>query len=100
MMRQELGFRKSKEDSAIRLKEPRVTGEEEDVRPRQSTCQPGFPAPMHSSTPLLTPTEDVPEPQGEYNRRASCAHYPWVGRPTPHLHYLFRLDRCVKENHL
>ena len=57
---QELGFRKSKEDSAIRLKEPHVSQEKYDARPRQPTCQPGFPPPVHPPTPLLAPLEDVP----------------------------------------
>lgn len=60
VMRQELGFRKSKEDSAIRLKEPHVDQEEYDARPKEPTCQPGFPPPVHPSAPLLAPAEDVP----------------------------------------
>lgn len=106
MTGQELGFRKSKEDSAIRLKEPHVGQEEYDARPRQPTCQPGFPPPVHPPTPLLAPLEDVPGtvPGARATRANTTDMGPALitcwGALTPQLHDLFRWDRSMKGKHL
>lgn len=50
-MGRELGFRKAEGDSAVGFKEPHGDEEDYDAGLRQPTCQPGFPPPVHPSTP-------------------------------------------------